>query len=119
MPFGTPFKPGHAKVGGRKPGTPDKNTPELREIARAATPEAFERVLTLMRTSKDEHVVLRAIHTIFDRGWGKPEFVADLNLNHNYVVAPEVMSEKDWIAAYASGVAKTAGAFDAAHRPEG
>jgi hypothetical protein len=61
---------GH-KTGGRKRGTPNKRTAELRDVIREHMPSAVTRLLELTR-SDDDAVALAACKEIFDRGWGKP-----------------------------------------------
>jgi hypothetical protein len=78
---------------------------DLREAARKMCPEALEVVARCMR-SEDEKVALMASKIMMERGYGLPEQHADLNVNHSYVVAPEVLSESEWVKLYASGVAK-------------
>jgi hypothetical protein len=99
-----PFQHGRTKTGGRAVGTPNKKPAELQALAREYTAEAVERVAELMRSAADEHVRLKAAGMLFDRGWGRAEITADLNVSHAFVVAPEVMTEADWVAAYATGV---------------
>jgi hypothetical protein len=51
---------------GRPVGSGNKTPPELREIARAHSPRAFERVLELIE-SKDKRVALTASKEVLDR----------------------------------------------------
>jgi hypothetical protein len=68
----------------------------LREIARAHSDKAFGRVLQLI-DSKDERVALMASNTVLDRAWGKAEARGEVSVARAFVVAPEVMSEEDWL----------------------
>jgi hypothetical protein len=63
-----PFRPGHAKVGGRRIGTAAR---EVRELAREHTPECIETLAAIMR-SDDEERSLAACRELLDRAWGKP-----------------------------------------------
>ena len=63
-------KPGERR-GGRKKGTPNKRTAELRDIVRQYTPQAVKRVVELMG-SPDDAVALAACKELFDRGYGRP-----------------------------------------------
>lgn len=45
--------------------------PQVRELARAASPAAMERAIQLMQDA-DPNVALKAINTVLDRAWGKP-----------------------------------------------
>ena len=42
----------------------------LRQLARDATPEVFERLMILIRSSSNEAAVASACKIVFDRGWG-------------------------------------------------
>lgn len=55
------FKPGHAKVGGRKPGTPNKKTQALQEILEEGLGKGLpEKIVEIMHTldPKDQVKVL-------------------------------------------------------------
>jgi hypothetical protein len=88
---------GGRRIGaGRPAGSGNKAPPELREIARAHSDKAFGRVLQLI-DSKDERVALMASNTVLDRAWGKAEAKGEASIVQRFVVAPEVMSEEDWL----------------------
>jgi hypothetical protein len=57
--------------GGRQKGTPNKRGTEIAEIARQFTTEAMATVVTLMRNSEDEDIILRCADLIMNRGWGR------------------------------------------------
>jgi hypothetical protein len=61
---------GH-KTGGRKKGTPNKATAEVRSLAGKHMAAAIARLVELMR-STDPAVSLAACNAILDRGHGKP-----------------------------------------------
>ena len=89
---------GGCRIGaGRPVGSGNKTPPELREIARAHSPRAFERVLELIE-SKDERVALAASKEILDRAWGKAEAKGEVAVVHRCAVVPRVMSKEDWLA---------------------
>lgn len=60
------------KTGGRKAGTPNKATADLREAAQAYTTEALEKLAKVMRTSPNDTAVISACTALLDRGHGKP-----------------------------------------------
>ena len=62
---------GHTKVGGRKKGTPNKATAEIKAAFQKHGDELVEALLALTK-SKDERVRLAAIQAALDRGWGRP-----------------------------------------------
>ncbi len=62
---------GHTKAGGRKKGTPNKATTEIRAAFQKHGEELVRALLALCK-SDDERVRLGAITAALDRGWGKP-----------------------------------------------
>ncbi len=62
---------GHKKAGGRKKGTPNKATGEIKAALQLHGEELIDALLALTR-SDDERVRLGAITAALDRGWGKP-----------------------------------------------
>ena len=62
---------GHTKAGGRKKGTPNRVTAEIKAAFQKHGDELVEALLALTR-SDDERVRLGAIQACLDRGWGKP-----------------------------------------------
>ena len=62
-------KPGERR-GGRKAGTPNKATVELKELARQYTVEALEALLSVVR-GQDGAAKVAAAREILDRGYGK------------------------------------------------
>ena len=64
-------KPGERR-GGRKKGTPNKISTEIREAARRYGREALQLHVKLMRASKNEDVRQRSANVILDRAYDKP-----------------------------------------------
>ncbi len=62
---------GHTKAGGRKKGTPNRVTAELKAAFQKHEKELVQALLTLTK-SDDERVRLGAIQAALDRGWGRP-----------------------------------------------
>jgi hypothetical protein len=95
------FRPGRKKTGGRKAGVPNKATTKcgatIADLARTVTPEAFNKLIALMRRSKNEIVQLRAAEAILDRGVGKaPLFIgAGATQPGVYPTPEEVKAELD------------------------
>jgi hypothetical protein len=88
---------GGRRIGaGRPAGSGNKAPPELREIARAQSPRAFERILELIE-SKDERVALAASKEVLDRAWGKAEAKGEVAVVHRFAQGPAVMSKEDWL----------------------
>ena len=63
-------KPGERR-GGRKKGTPNKTTAEIRELAQAHGPDAIAEAARLMKSAASEATRIAAIGLILDRGYGK------------------------------------------------
>ena len=62
-------KPGERR-GGRKKGTPNKATAEIKEAARKHAPEAIKQLANLMKNAESEAARVSAIKEILDRGYG-------------------------------------------------
>jgi hypothetical protein len=59
------------KTGGRKAGTPNKMTAEIRDPVRADGPAIFKELVRLAFKSKSEQTRLGAMKEILDRAYGK------------------------------------------------
>jgi hypothetical protein len=64
-------KPGGPKTGGRKAGTPNKATREIKELAMQFVPSAIQQLGAMSVSAESEAVRLGAIKEIFDRAFGK------------------------------------------------
>ena len=60
------------KTGGRRKGTPNKTTAELRGAAQQYTLAALEGLAQIARTSESDAAKVSAWKAILDRGYGKP-----------------------------------------------
>jgi hypothetical protein len=71
-----PTRGGARPGAGRKPGSPNKATASLRDVAREYTTEALEALLRIMRSDDaPAAAVVAASNAILDRGYGKPSQV--------------------------------------------
>ena len=61
---------GDPKTGGRKKGTPNKTTADIKAAFREHGQE-FVRAMLKLTKSKDENVRLKALQICLDRGYGK------------------------------------------------
>lgn len=84
------------KTGGRKPGTPNKATAEIRDAAQRYTAEALGVLCDVMRTGTSEQARVAAANSILDRGWGKP--TQSLDAAHRFERDPAVLSEAELLA---------------------
>ena len=73
-PRGHPKPPGS----GRKPGTPNKCTREIREIAQKHGQKAMRKLVALMK-SPNEATALKAAIELLDRGYGRPVTPSELS----------------------------------------
>ena len=72
---GRPFVAGKSGNPGGRP----KIDPEVKEILKAAAPEAARRLVELIR-SKNEKIALQACNSVLDRAYGKPEAMSKVEL---------------------------------------
>lgn len=66
--------PGHAKPpgSGRRKGTPNKSTAQIRAVAQKHGDKAIRELVRLMTKSDNEQTRLRAAQELLDRGYGRP-----------------------------------------------
>ncbi len=76
---------GHTKAGGRKKGTPNKATAEIKATFQKHGDELVQALLALTR-SDDERVRLGAIQAALDRGWGRPSQAVEGTLDGDMTV---------------------------------
>ena len=76
---------------------------EMRELARAHTPELIERLMFWARQVKNGRAAVMAINSMLDRGWGKPsqDIHVQGKINHSYAVSAEPLTDEQWALAYA------------------
>ena len=60
------------KTGGRKKGTPNKATADVKVLAQKHGPEAIKGLLKLARTASSEQTRHAAWNSLLDRGHGRP-----------------------------------------------
>jgi hypothetical protein len=87
------------KLGGRKKGTPNKSTSEIRTLAQEYGPEAIRRLVSLMRQSDDRKLQFAAARELLYRGYGPPkepedssQEVGPLNLNIRFRDPADVLA---------------------------
>jgi len=77
-----PRPKGLPKTGGRKPGTPNKTTLPVRELAQAHGADAVATLAALMNdASQPPQCRISAAGHLLDRGYGKPVARAELTGN--------------------------------------
>jgi hypothetical protein len=70
---------------------------DLKQQMRALCPKARD-VVERCLNSEDERVALLAAQIAFERGYGKPEQHADINVTRNFAEVPQVMGQAEWLA---------------------
>jgi hypothetical protein len=102
------------KTGGRKLGTPNKATAEIRDAAQRYTAEALGVLRDIMRTGASEQARVAAANSILDRGWGKPTQILDAA--HRIERDPAELSDAELRAIISDHIvsAKCSGGKDAA-----
>jgi hypothetical protein len=76
------------------PGGRPKEDPELKELARAASPEAIERLVHWMRSDNAKASVTSCI-AILDRAYGKPVQMTELTGKDGGPIETADLSEKE------------------------
>jgi hypothetical protein len=59
------------KTGGRKMGTPNKATREVKDLAQQYAPDAIKELARLSREAENESARVSAIKELLDRAYGK------------------------------------------------
>ena len=67
------------KTGGRKAGTPNKATADIKAAAQAYTEDALATLAQIMKAGESEAARVAAANSILDRGFGKPRQSMDLD----------------------------------------
>lgn len=67
-----PGPPKGVRIGGRKKGTPNKATAEIKDIARQYGPDALKRLVHLAKNAESEQAQVAACREILDRAYGRP-----------------------------------------------
>ena len=75
---------------------------DLKQAMRALCPEAAKVVKRCLK-SDDEKIALLAAQIAFDRGFGKPEVSAEVEVSHKFVVAPNTLPIDEWLATKGQG----------------
>jgi hypothetical protein len=89
------------KTGGRRKGTPNKVTAEIREHAQQYTTEALDGLAQIARTSTSDAARVAAWNAILDRGHGRPVQAVDLGVEvqitaiERTFVDPKVIEHED------------------------
>ena len=77
---GRPFEKGHARVGGRKPGVPNKSTVEIRTVARNLLENAAYQRALVERLRKGRAERIEAL--LYHYAYGVPKQSIDLGVTN-------------------------------------
>jgi hypothetical protein len=94
------FRPGESgNPRGRPPGNRASKIVlwDLKHAARQHCPKALARIVEAL-DDEDKRIRLLAAELLLERGYGKPEMHADIEINHRFVVAPQTMGLDEWLA---------------------
>ena len=89
------------KTGGRRKGTPNRVTAEIREYAQQYTVEALEGLAQIARTSTSDAARVAAWNALLDRGHGKPIQGVDVGVAveitriERTIIDPRVIEHED------------------------
>ena len=74
------------KTGGRKAGTPNKATADIKAAAQAYTEDALATLAKIMKDGESEAARVAAANSILDRGFGKPRQSMDVDATTDMTV---------------------------------
>lgn len=74
-------KGGKRPGSGRKAGTPNKATADIKALAQQHGPEAIATLFTLMRKADTSQAKIAAAKELLDRGYGKPVQAVDASVS--------------------------------------
>lgn len=71
------------KTGGRKLGTPNKNTADIKALAQLHAEDAVKELVRIFGKSESDAARVAAIKELLDRGFGKPKQSLDVDAEVN------------------------------------
>lgn len=88
-----PKRGGKRPGSGRKPGTPNKATFELKQVAAGYGQEALSALISIIRNEETPpNVIVSACREVLDRGFGKPAITVEATVNNlNVFPSKEVL----------------------------
>lgn len=91
------------KTGGRKAGTPNKVTADVRALAQEYTSEAIDTLVKLMRGAEAEAARVAATKELLDRGHGKAIQFSEAKIEHRTVarIPMPARSPEEWAEQHA------------------
>lgn len=98
------------KTGGRKAGTPNRLTADVKALAREHGPDAIKRLAHLMKNGDSSSSQVAAAKELLDRAYGKSTQAIDMDLSVEAVLDVQVSSDRERAKAMAALIAKMRGA---------
>lgn len=88
-----PTRGGKRPGSGRKPGTPNKATFELKQVAAEYGQEALSALISIIRNEETPpNVIVSACREVLDRGFGRPAITVEATVNNlNVFPSKEVL----------------------------
>jgi hypothetical protein len=74
------------KTGGRKAGTPNKATADIKAAAQVYTEDALATLAQIMKAGESEAARVAAANSILDRGFGKPRQSMDVDATSDMTI---------------------------------
>jgi hypothetical protein len=90
------------KTGGRKAGTPNRATAEIKALARQHAPAAVAELARLATSAKSEQAKVAAIKELLDRGYGKSR--QSMEVSGSGGIPVEIVSKRQRDAAVAAAL---------------
>lgn len=102
------FMPGGRKPAGsgRKAGTPNKSTADVRAAAQLHGLEALKTLIHLMRNAEEDSVRRACANDILDRGFGKPRQQVEASGPDGGPIQTETITDAQRVAALMTILAK-------------
>lgn len=96
-------QPKGVRYGGRKKGTPNKSTADIKALAQKHTPEAIKTLVDLMRGAEAEAARVAACKELLDRGHGKSVQFSEAKIEHRTVARIPMPAEtaQEWTEQHA------------------
>lgn len=98
------------KTGGRKPGSLNKSTKDVKALAQEHGPAAIRRLALLMTKGDSSSSQVAAAKELLDRAYGKSTQAVEMDLSVEGALEVQVSSDRERAKAMAALIAKNRGA---------
>jgi hypothetical protein len=101
------------KTGGRKAGTPNRVTADIRALAQRHGPDAVAALVDLMHNAERDETKLAAASALLDRGYGKPTQAIEAGANSTQIdIAVSAVTDEQRVAALMTMIARAKSSGD-------